>query len=102
MVVCGALLVAAGARAAAPERQEDETVTLEVHHSAFDVDHLEFQQGETVRFVVRNRDPIDHELIIGGPAVQRRHEHGTERKHGAIPGEISVPAGESLSYIYTF
>ena len=48
--------------------------------------------GTTVRIIVRNTDPIDHELIVGDQAVQDRHELGTEAKHGARPGEISVPA----------
>ena len=32
--------------------------------------------GSTVRFVVHNDDPILHELIIGPPDVQQRHEAG--------------------------
>jgi uncharacterized cupredoxin-like copper-binding protein len=55
-----------------------------------------------VRFVIHNLDPIDHELILGDEEVQRRHEKGTEAHHGTIPGEVSVPAGESRSTTFTF
>jgi len=51
---------------------------------------------------VRNQDPIAHELIVGDKRVQRIHELGTERHHGAKPGEISVPAGATSTTTYTF
>ena len=54
-------------------------------------------------FVVRNADPIDHELIVGDEAVQRRHEQGRERHHhGEVAGELSVPAGAERRTTYTF
>jgi uncharacterized cupredoxin-like copper-binding protein len=55
-----------------------------------------------VRFVITNHDPIDHELIVGDEAVQQRHETGTEPSHGAVPGEVSVPAGTVAETTYTF
>jgi uncharacterized cupredoxin-like copper-binding protein len=59
-------------------------------------------QGSTVRFVVDNRDPIDHEFIVGGPAVQRKHENGSHASHGTVPGEVSAPAGSLVETAYTF
>src|SRR5687768_6312489 len=74
-----------GACAAAAER----TVDVTIRHSRFLPATLDFSPGTTVRFVVRNTDPIDHEFIVGNEAVQARHQTGTEPHHGAIPGEVS-------------
>ena len=69
-----------------------QTVVLTAHHSRFDPAVVHVRPGSTVRFVVRNLDPIDHELIVGSDAVQDAHEYGTEAHHGTVPGEVSVPA----------
>lgn len=58
--------------------------------------------GETVRFVVRNKDPIDHELIVGPMPVQLGHESGREASHPPRPGEVSVPLLSSASTTYEF
>jgi uncharacterized cupredoxin-like copper-binding protein len=34
--------------------------------------------------------------------MQQVHEEGTEASHGARPGEISVPAGETVETTFTF
>lgn len=78
------------------------TVTLTIHHSRFSVDELRVRPGETVRFVVRNTDPIEHELIVGDQSVQDRHEVGTDALHGDRPGEVSVPAGSTAVTTYRF
>jgi uncharacterized cupredoxin-like copper-binding protein len=77
------------------------TVELSIHNSAFDRATITVPYGEEVRFVVRNTDPIDHELILGPADVQLRHELGTEKLHGARPGEVSVPAGTTRSTTYS-
>lgn len=79
-----------------------ETVEVEIRHSRFIPANYEFAAGTTVEFVVENADPIDHEFIIGDERVQEVHEQGTEAHHGARPGEISIPAGETRSTTYTF
>jgi uncharacterized cupredoxin-like copper-binding protein len=58
--------------------------------------------GEPVRFEIVNTDPIDHEFILGDAEVQRVHEEGTEAHHAPRPGEVSVPAGETVVTTYTF
>ncbi|HEY2814126.1 MAG TPA: plastocyanin/azurin family copper-binding protein [Acidimicrobiales bacterium] len=70
----------------------DVTVTLTIHHSHFDLSTIHVAPGTTVRFVVDNQDPINHELIVGDAEVQRIHELGTEAVHPPRPGEVSVPA----------
>jgi uncharacterized cupredoxin-like copper-binding protein len=78
------------------------TVELDLHHSRFRPGRLVVVEGTTVRFVVRNTDPIDHELIVGDEAVHRRHERGTEPYHPPKPGEVSVLAGDTAETTYTF
>jgi uncharacterized cupredoxin-like copper-binding protein len=77
-------------------------VHVKLRFSRFVPDSFEFPAGTTVTFVVENRDPIDHEFLIGDAEVQDAHEEGTEPHHGAKPGEISVPAGETRTTTYTF
>lgn len=85
-----------------PNDPELNIVKVKIHHSRFFVEQVRFQRGEQVRFVVTNTDPIDHELIIGDETVQHRHESGSEPFHGAVPGEVTVPAGETGVTTYTF
>ena len=78
------------------------TVDLDLHHSRFRPARLTVVEGTTVRFVVRNTDPIDHELIVGDEAVHRRHERGREPYHPPKPGEVTVPAGATAETTYRF
>lgn len=78
------------------------TVVLDVHHSRFSLTELDVAAGERVRFVLRNADPIPHELIVGDLAVQDVHERGTESHHGDRPGEVSVAPGATAETTYTF
>jgi uncharacterized cupredoxin-like copper-binding protein len=102
--VAAALLLATPllASCVAAAQPNDRTVAVNIHHSRFAPAEYVFEAGDTVRFVIHNGDPIDHEFILGNEAVQRRHENGTEKAHGAIPGEVSVPAGETRTTTYTF
>ncbi|MDQ3756637.1 MAG: hypothetical protein M3394_02160 [Actinomycetota bacterium] len=77
-----------------------QTVVLTARHSRFEPAIVHVQPGTTVRLVVRNVDPIDHELIVGDAEVQARHESGTEPHHDAVPGEVSVPALATRSTTY--
>ena len=80
----------------------ERTVELTVHHSQFSLGELRVRPGETVRFILRNTDPIPHELIVGDQAVQDVHEAGTESHHGDRPGEVSVAPGETAATTYRF
>lgn len=93
------LLAASGC---SPEVPRETVVDVTIRFSRFDPDHFEFPAGTTVTFVVTNKDPIDHEFIIGDERVQQVHEEGTETHHGARPGEISIQAGKARSTAYTF
>ena len=78
------------------------TVELGIEHSRFSFDRLQVRPGTTVRFQVRNTDPIAHELIIGDDGVHHRHATGTDAIHPPVPGEVSVGPHESGLTTYTF
>ena len=78
------------------------TVEVGIEHSRFSLDELRVADGTTVRFVVRNDDPIGHELVVGGPDVHRRHATGDEAQHPPVPGEVSVAPGETGVTVYDF
>jgi len=77
-------------------------VEVVIRHTAFDPAVLTVHAGTTVRFVVHNLDPIDHEFLLGDRAVQDAHEHGTEAHHGSRPGEVSIAALRTASTTYRF
>ena len=79
-----------------------ETVEVRIRHSRFVPEEISVARGVSVRFVVRNDDPIDHEFILGDEAVQDRHERGTETHHGERRGEVSVAAGATVTTSFTF
>ena len=107
-IVVGVLVLAIGAIAGAtafalPDGDaEPRTVEIVMRYSRFEPERIEVEPGETVRFVVRNDDPIDHEFILGDAAVQRAHERGTEAYHPPRPGEMSVAPLETAVTTYTF
>ena len=78
------------------------TVVLDVRHSRFGPDRLVVRQGTVVHFVVRNDDPIRHELVVGPPDVHARHASGTEAAHPPVPGEVTVEPGATGETVYRF
>lgn len=74
------------------------TIAVAIHYSHFSPALVSIPAGTTVRFVIRNTDPIDHEFIVGDPALQHQEEVGTDTVHdGDVPGRVSVPAGTTRS-----
>ena len=67
-----------------------ETVTITIEDSRFTPERIRVHEGTQVRFVVRNTDPIGHELVVGPESVHLRHERGTEEAHPPVPGEVSL------------
>ena len=99
VIALTALVLSLGA--CAPGEGTD-SVTMTIRYSEFRPERLTVAAGTTVRFVVENRDPIDHELIVGRREVQQRHENGNHARHGAVPGEVTAPAGTVVETTYTF
>jgi uncharacterized cupredoxin-like copper-binding protein len=98
-VAVAALLALTGCAGGGPSER---TIELTVHHSQFSLAELHVRPGETVRFVLRNTDPIAHELIVGDQSVQDIHEVGTESHHGERAGEVSVAPGATAVTTYRF
>ena len=96
------LAAATGVSAAAAARSGVRTIEMTIHHSRFSPAAFEVDRGEQVRFVVRNDDPIAHELIVGPMSVQDRHESGREQWHPPLPGEVSVALFSTAETTYTF
>jgi uncharacterized cupredoxin-like copper-binding protein len=95
--------LAAWSWAQAQGRPRTRTVEITIHWSRFQPSEVHVRQGDTVRFVIHNTDPIDHELILGDEQVQDAMEHGTHASHdGSVPGQVSVPAKQTRSTTYTF
>ena len=99
--VAALALLGGCAASEAGEVSRPDTVVLTIHHSKFSASEVEIPAGVPVRFVVRNYDPIDHELIVGDEATHARHESGSHGKHGEVPGEVTVRAGEEASTVFT-
>jgi uncharacterized cupredoxin-like copper-binding protein len=107
VVIAGAVIVAGQARARTTTSTDllgpgEVTVKMTIHHSRFQPDRIRVRPGTTVRFVVDNQDPINHELIVGDAEVHRRHEQGTEPVHPPRPGEVSVPALTTAETTFVF
>jgi uncharacterized cupredoxin-like copper-binding protein len=77
-------------------------VTIEFSRSRFDQTSIVVPAGVPVTVVLRNRDPIDHEWIVGDAALHERHRTGTEPVHDVRPTEVTVPAGTSRTTVVTF
>ena len=79
------------------------TVKITARYSRFEPDRVKVEPGSTVRFVIHNADPIDHEFIIGPAETHDIHERGEPHFHtGAVPGEVTVPAGATVETTWTF
>lgn len=102
--LAGATVAGGAALALAGDGGRDSlpTVVLTARHSKFVPARVVVEAGTTVRFVVRNADPIAHELIVGPKQVHDRHETGTEAWHPPRPGEVSVRAYDEADTTYTF
>jgi uncharacterized cupredoxin-like copper-binding protein len=78
-------------------------VKITARYSRFEPDRVTVKPGSTVRFVIHNADPIDHEFIIGPSETHDIHERGEPHFHtGAVPGEVTVPAGATVETSWTF
>ena len=97
--VAALLLVAALTAGCAPGPV---TVTITIHHSAFDLTEVSVSRGVPVTFVLVNEDPIDHEWLVGDEAFHDAHRSGTHAAHGDVPTEVTIPALETRRTTITF
>ncbi len=87
MAVVPALMPACTAAAGAPAVR---TIAVTIHYSHFSPASLTVSAGDTVRFSITNRDPIDHKFILGDQALQDKEEARTDvihdsSRHGLRP-----------------
>ena len=100
LVLVGALLAVltiSGAPGADPAR-----LTIRFHYSHFEPDVVTVPAGVPVTITLSNDDLIDHEWIVGPPAVHEIHRHGTEAVHNARPTEVSIDALTTRETTVTF
>jgi uncharacterized cupredoxin-like copper-binding protein len=99
LAAAAAILVVAAVAGCAPGPM---TVTLTIHHSAFDLTEIRVPAGVPVTFVLVNEDPIDHEWLVGDEAFHEGHRTGTHATHGEVPTEVTIPALETATTTITF
>jgi uncharacterized cupredoxin-like copper-binding protein len=75
---------------------------IDIHYSHYEPNTLTVPAGTPITILLRNRDPIDHEWIVGDAATHERHRTGTEPVHASRPTEVTIPAGESRETTVTF
>jgi uncharacterized cupredoxin-like copper-binding protein len=78
------------------------TVNVGIRYSRFSMSTLRVRPGTTVRFLIRNDDPINHEFIVGDARVHLLHEQGKESVHPPVPGEVSMPPESIGETFYVF
>jgi uncharacterized cupredoxin-like copper-binding protein len=77
-------------------------VEITFRHSHFVPGRITVPADRPVQILLRNEDPIDHEWIVGDPALHDRHRTGTEPVHDARPTEVTVPARSRRTTTITF
>lgn len=65
---------AVGPSAVAGTPSSPRTVEVAMTGLAFEPSNIEVSEGETIRFVFANEDPVRHEAVLGDEAVQEEHE----------------------------
>jgi uncharacterized cupredoxin-like copper-binding protein len=94
------------AELAVPDRTVavETTDTLRFEPGAFTV-----TEGETIAFVITNSGALPHEFVIGDEGVQNEHEEEMAEdaeeemdEMGDKPYAVDVPAGETVTLVYTF
>jgi len=86
--------------------QARRTITLDMTDTMrFTPDAITVQEGETVRFVVRNRGRMLHEMVIGTPDELAKHAAMMARfpsmEHDA-PYMVHVDPGKTGEIVWTF
>jgi Cu+-exporting ATPase len=70
----------------------------------FAPEQLTARTGETIAFEISNPGAVPHEFFIGTPAEQQEHERemASSAPMHAEPGQVDVPAGQTVRLVYTF
>lgn len=77
----------------------------------YDPDTIEVRAGETIRFVVTNPTPLDHDFTVGDEMTQMHHEEemadfyghdGGDMHHRDASNAVLVAPGETAELVVTF
>ena len=92
-----------------PGKQQEVTRTIEVEATdamRFIPSKIEVKQGETIRFVVRNRGRIKHEFSIGDRIAQGAHaammKQMPDMQHADDATTVTVEPGQTKTLIWKF
>ncbi|MDQ3146994.1 MAG: plastocyanin/azurin family copper-binding protein [Actinomycetota bacterium] len=86
----------------------DRIIELDMTEFAYEPSNLEVEQGQTVRFLLKNTGRLVHEAVIGDERLQADHEEeaaeeGMHHGGGGDDAEVSqADAGDETELIYTF
>jgi uncharacterized cupredoxin-like copper-binding protein len=81
------------------------TIQVVMHGSRFIPANITVQRGETVHFLVINRDSIAHEFVLGDAAEQAAHEQEMASMRGMPMNDsngVTVAPGSTSSLVWTF
>ena len=65
--------------------------TIDIRFSRFAPAEITAIAGRPLTITLRNNDPIEHEWIVGPPALHDRHRIGSEPYHDELPTEVTLP-----------
>ncbi|MBL4748382.1 MAG: cupredoxin domain-containing protein [Magnetovibrio sp.] len=73
------------------------TITVTISDLAYDLKKLTVKNGETIRFIIVNKDEMEHEFTLGKKVMQ-----AADRVKMAVPYAVSVGDLETKELIWTF
>lgn len=89
----------------APDSVDREVVVRMNDQMRFEPEHLEVEEGETLRLVVHNDGQLLHEFVLGDPDTLAEHaelmKQFPDMEH-AEPYMAHVAPGESETLVWTF
>lgn len=70
----------------------DQTIEIKMYDNYYEPENLEFKEGQTIRFIVKNMGELVHEFNIGTAAMHASHQEEMEMmvEHGMLePDKIN-------------
>lgn len=98
VLVTAAMVVVADGPRPAPVS----SATIGMHFSKFTQTEFTVVAGIPVSIELVNKDPIEHEWIVGDEDVHLRHRTGAEPYHDEVPTEVTLRAYETKTTVVSF
>jgi uncharacterized cupredoxin-like copper-binding protein len=86
----------------------DRAIAITMHDLSFEPSKVEVKRGETIRFVVVNASPIDHDFTIGDAKTEAEHRAEMAKMmamgttHGDEANAIMLKPGQRKELIWKF